>query len=81
MRWDISSVMFPEILGCFGSRNIIQPPSGDPAWVDQALTCVQAALALLSDLLIQIHLEALSAASVADFMVLLLAAPVMPSRV
>ncbi len=44
------------------------PPSGDPAEGDQSLACVPAALAHFSDLLIQIHLEALSAASVTDLM-------------
>lgn len=68
MCWGKSSVMFPEILRHFGSHIIIHPPSGDPAGVDLAPT---------SDLLIQIHPEALSAASMVEFMALLFAAPVM----
>lgn len=75
MRWDTSSVMFPEILGCFRSCNIRHPPSGIPARADQTPTFVLAALAHISDLLIQIHPEALSAASVVDLMALLFAAP------
>lgn len=76
-----SSVKFPVIIGFFGSFNIRHPPSGDPARVDQAPTCVPAVLTHSSDLLIQIHLEALSAASVIDLIALLFAAPVMLSRV
>lgn len=79
MRWDTSSVMFPEIVGCFGSH-IIHPPSDTPAGADQAPTCVPAALAHFLDLLIHIHLGALSEASVVELMALLFAAPMMPSR-
>lgn len=36
--------MFPEVIGCFGSFNIIHPCSGDLAMVDQTMTSVPAAM-------------------------------------
>ena len=42
-NWDVSSVMWPGIIGCFGSRNIIHPHPGDPARVDQVPTYVPVA--------------------------------------
>ncbi len=71
MHWNASSVMYPGIIGCFGSRNIIHPRPGDPARVDQAPTYVPVAIHG-SALLIQSHLVAFSAASLADWMALLL---------
>ena len=70
----------PGVIRCFGSFNIRHPRPGDPASVDQAVTCVQVAFACPhgSPLLIQSHLEAFSAASVMFLMALLLAVPVMP---
>ena len=71
MPWDASSVMYPGIIGCFGVIlgslgvfNIIHPHPGDPAGVDQVLTCVPVAVHG-SALLIQTHLVAFSAASLA----------------
>lgn len=37
---DTSSVIFPRVTGCFGSRNIIPPYSGHPAKADQTLARV-----------------------------------------
>lgn len=70
----------PEVIGCFRSFSSVHRRSGDPAKADRTLACVPAALATL-DLLSRSHLEAPSAASMADFMAVLLASPVTPSRV
>ncbi len=79
MLCDASSVMYPGIIGCFVSRNIIHPHPGDPAGVDQAPTCVPVAIHG-SALLIQSHLVAFSAASFADWMDIFLATPETPKR-
>ncbi len=79
MHWNASSVMYPGIIGCFGSRNIIHPRPGDPAGVDQAPTYIPVAVHG-SALLIQSHLVAFSAASHAYRMALFLATPVTPKR-
>ena len=78
---DVFSDAVPDFLGRFGSFNIIRPPSGDPTRVDQTLACIPVALAHRSLLLIQSHLEALSAASMVDLMAFLFSTPVMPSSV
>lgn len=31
MDWHASSMMYPGVIGCFGSRNIIHPHPGDPS--------------------------------------------------
>ncbi len=76
-----SSVLLLRSLGVSGLSTSDTLPSGDSAGVDQAPTCVPAALTHSSDLLIQIHLDTLSAASVIDLIALLFAATMMPSRV
>ncbi len=80
MHWDASSVMYPGVIGCFGSHNIIHPRPGDPAKVDQAPTCNPVATHRTA-LFNQGHLVAFSAASLADWMALFLVAPIMPNRV
>lgn len=78
MHWDTSSVMYPGVIGFFGSFNIRCPHPGDPTGVDQTPSCVPAAVAHGSALLIQSQREAFCAASVADLIAFLLAFPVMP---
>ena len=72
--------MEPGVIRCFGCFNIIHPHPGDPARIDQVLTCVYVACTHGSPLLIHSHLEAFSAASVVVLMAFLCRAPVMPSR-
>ncbi len=48
MYWDTSSVIYIEVIGCFGSVNIIHPRPGDPA---ETMFCVPAAFAYDSALL------------------------------
>ena len=79
--WNTSSVMFPELTLCFGSFKIIHPHSEDPARAGHTPACAPATLAHRLFLMIQSHLEAVSAAYLVDLMAFFLAAPVMPSRV
>lgn len=58
------SVMFPGVMRCFGSRNIIHTHPGEPAGADQTPTCVWVAPLHGSLLFGHSHLEAFSAASV-----------------
>ena len=81
MPWDASSVMFPGFNGSFGSQSIIHPRPDDPARVDQAPTCVPAALVHGSPFFIRSYQEALSAASVAALMIVFFIGPLMPSQV
>ncbi|KAI4875919.1 hypothetical protein NFI96_025297, partial [Prochilodus magdalenae] len=41
MHWDTSSVMFPEIPGCYWSHDIRHPRSSDPARADQTPTNIE----------------------------------------
>ncbi len=50
--WMTLSVIYIEVIGCFGSFNIIHPRPGDPA---ETMFCVPAAFAYDSALLIQSH--------------------------
>ncbi len=52
MYWDTSSVIYIEVIGCFGSVNIIHPCPDDTA---ETMFCVPAAFAYDSALLIQSH--------------------------
>lgn len=83
----LSKIHFVDALACvfsdvpLGHRvfRFIHPHPGDPAGVDQVLTCVPVADDR-SALFNQSHLVAFSAALLADLITLLLAAPVMPNR-
>ena len=74
-------MIFPVFIGCFRFRHIMHPCPGDPARVDQALTCVPAALVHGSPLFIHSHLEVLSASSVAAMMAFFLIGQLMPKWV
>lgn len=80
MLLNTSSVMLPEIIGCFRSFKHHTSYSGDPGTADQTMTCIQMAFTCpnSSPLRTQSHLEAFSAALMMFLMALLLAVPVMP---
>lgn len=76
MHWDTSSEMYPGFIGCFRSCNIRHSHQGDPARNYQSPTCIPAAVVHGSPLLIESHVEALSAPSVMVLMARIFTAPV-----